>query len=99
MATSNTLNTLNTEADETFGANDYLSPINGSAYHNDEYATVNASSLIKSDKTVAASAQSKKITRLFNVTNQSSISFLKASNVLLNPFSMNERKMDNLSAK
>ena len=33
----------------------------------------------------------KKTNRLFNVSNQSSSAFLKASDVLLNPFSLNER--------
>lgn len=36
----------------------------------------------------------KKTTRLFNVQNQSTNSFLKASDVLLNPFSMSERNTD-----
>ena len=46
-----------------------------------------------------ANSNRKKTARLFNVQNQSTNSFLKASDVLLNPFSMSERKNDHASEK
>ena len=44
----------------------------------------------KNPKTAAC----KKTTRLFNVSNQPSSAFIKASDVLLNPFTLSERKTD-----
>ena len=58
-----------------------------------------AGSKIQNTQNNNQNSNRKKTTRLFNVQNQSTNSFLKASDVLLSPFSMSERKTDRLSEK